>query len=227
MIVSSEELCSLEPDKVYKCSQEIKKCGFEDVLIIAYVRRQDELIESSYNMKVKWWGRRLTSCFESYVASKSLFIDYNQVLSLWEGCFSIKNICVRPFNSDACQDFLSIIKCPFPMKSRGRVNESLSPKALEFVRIMNQLRMDRFQHQKITCRMLGLEKERCVLFSPEERRLFLKPLIQSNRQLSRFCDGIDSYLCSIGTLKKLRLLELTEFYELFQYVSEGEGNVKS
>lgn len=194
LIFSSEEFCTFS-EKQIENLKEILNYGNNKIIIIAYVRRQDLLIESSYNMEVKWWGSRITDGFEQYVKNKTPFIKYDVVLDSWANVFGLENIKVGVYDTahmpqnDIRLDFCllaGIDPVDLVLESK-RINSSLGPKSLAFLRILNRLFIPKAIHKQIVAMLQRYEKSTmCVLFEPHQRIEFMEMLNKSNRNLEKF-----------------------------------------
>lgn len=130
-----------------------------DVRIVVYLRRQDQFVQSAYNMMVKWeWSRR-TGTLEKYLEDviQTRYLDYAARLQPWADAFGQANIIVRPyekaqFAGSIFQDFCASIGIPWQddfVLPQQDVNPPLAPKALEFLRILNELPLQQEQHHNI------------------------------------------------------------------------------
>ena len=194
LVFSSEEFCTFSESEIIKLNNMLN-VGNNKVTIIAYVRRQDSLIESSYNMEVKWWGSRLTEEFNDYIKNKSPFIKYDIILDSWANVFGLENIKVRVFDTnympknDVRLDFCALTRIePDNLFFDNKVsNKSLGPKGLAILRKLNRLKIHRKLHEKIVAILQIFEKpSKCVLFDQQQRIEFMEPLNDSNRNLAKF-----------------------------------------
>jgi hypothetical protein len=200
LIFSSEEFCTFSEHEIEKLS-EVLNYGNNKITIIAYVRRQDLLIESSYNTEVKWWGSRMTDGFTEYVNNKTPFIRYDIVLDAWANMFGLENIKVRVFDTrlmpknDIRLDFCHVtgIVPDNLIFDNSRINKSLGPKSLAYIRTLNRFRIPKILHEIIISIFQKVEKSStCVLFEPQQRIKFMEPLNESNRNLEKY--SIDTNL---------------------------------
>jgi hypothetical protein len=205
LIFSSEKFCTFSEKQIVKLN-EILNYANNKIIIVAYIRRQDLLIESSYNMEVKWWGSRMTDGFQQYVKSKTPFIKYDLALDAWATVFGLQNIKVKVYDTDYMpQNDIRLDFCHVTGIDSGnlifdnkRINNSLGPKSLAFLRILNRLNITRIWHQIIVSILQKFEKSsKCVLFEPQQRIEFMKSLSVSNSRLKKFSINPD-----LLTLKK-------------------------
>lgn len=230
IVLSSEEFCFLNKSQILKFKLALNKCDF-DASVIAYVRRQDSLIESAYNMEVKWWGSRLRMTFQEYVNAHTPYVSYTQVLKEWADVFGKESLIVRPFSQeklvggDARDDFCKLLKISLNHleKSTGKINDSLASKPLEFMRLMNSLMMNRDENMRILSRLIEFEKSealpKCVLFSPEERVAFMRKLEATNMEMQEYSEEVDFLFLGNTVLPEKNYFPLTveEFNKIYQF----------
>jgi hypothetical protein len=207
----------------------------DSVQIVAYIRRQDLLVESAYNMQVKWWGARLRADFDEYVKKRRAYPNYFRVLKGWAGVFGVNSLTVRRYERGALEsrdiriDFCKAVGLNHEGLDlmEDSVNESLGPRALEFLRILNNLDVSRDEHERIATRLLSYDGEnqspKCVLFGPDQRRTYMAPFEVGNRKLTQF--GVDPEPLMVGDgpmgTRNLRRLTEAEFAEMLAYVSRS------
>ena len=230
VIISSEEFCTFNNNEIKALYASLVKNKFEAV-IVGYIRRQDQIIESAYNMEVKWWGSRLTQSFSEYIKSKNKLIKYTPVLQEWASIFGVTNMVIRPFSHEGLEggdvriDFCNAVSIDFANLDlrTERVNDSLATQTLEFLRILNNLAMPKDLNEKIVGRLFEYDKfkklPKCVFFTPDERINFMSMLDQSNAGLIYFNDKIEFSLPSKEYLpeKNMRPLSLDEFKEIMHF----------
>ena len=152
MIISSELLHSRITKK--EEVEEIRKWAeahFDEVTVICYLRKQEDLMVSSFSTLVKTgsnWHGTLSEQFVSFLQPRKgkpiHFYDYRGMLDMWSASFP-KLIC-REFarnkllNGDVVQDFLSLIDTSIDTGTLTTVperNTSLDAKAMEFLILLN------------------------------------------------------------------------------------------
>jgi hypothetical protein len=241
VVISSEEFCFLNASQIKQFKSALEKYHF-DANIVAYIRRQDNLIESAYNMEVKWWGSRLRMSFQEYVNAHTPYISYTQVLKGWADVFGVESLIVRPFSQeklvggDARDDFCEILKINLSQleKSTARINDSLASQSLEFMRLMNSLMMSREENERILSRLIAFEISealpKCVLFSPEERLAFMGRLDATNKEMHEYSDDVDFLFLNNAVLPEKNHFPLTvaEFNKIYRFVmSSDEENLEA
>lgn len=118
--------------------------------VVAYLRRQDDHLVSSYQQSVRGGD---TQRIDSFAAARgrSPAYDYAARLTAWQRELTPDRLVVRRFGSayfpggDLYQDFLDAVGADFPAHELGtppRRNESLDADAVEFVRIYNLHRIE-------------------------------------------------------------------------------------
>lgn len=146
-VIISNEHCSSRlkrPDEIEKVRDLLSPLA-ESVTIIMYLRRQDELLFSSYSTSLKS-GR--TTPMPIPRSADSDFFNYPRILGLWRDVFGAENIVVRiyhenwPRNRDLIADFFEALDIPIPVGQLdmppGLPNRRLDPQIAEFLRIMNK-----------------------------------------------------------------------------------------
>lgn len=232
IVLSSEEFCTFDLDAIQSLSKSLRAMA-DSVQIVAYIRRQDLLVESAYNMQVKWWGARLRADFDEYVKDKRAYPNYFRVLKGWVGVFGVNNLIVRRYERDALEsrdiriDFCTAVGLNHEALDHMEdgVNDSLGPRTLEFLRILNNLDVSRDEHERIATRLLSYDMEnqspKCVLFGPDQRRAYMAPFEMGNRKLAQF--GVDPEPLMVGgdsvRTRNVRRLTRGEFAEMLAYVS--------
>lgn len=194
IIYSSEEFCTFTEKDILKL-KEILNGEYSNIKIVVYLRRQDLLIESSYNSEVKWWGSRLNLSFQEYVKSKTPFHKYDEVIDLWASAFGLENITVRLYDStdmpknDVRLDFCNVagINPNSLVFENRRINSSLGAKGLATLKILNKFYIPIILHKIIVLLFQRFEKpSKSELFEPEQRIAFMESLNNSNRKLKKF-----------------------------------------
>lgn len=194
LVFSSEEFCSFSEQEILRLN-EILSGENHKITIVAYIRRQDLLIESAYNMEVKWWVSRLTEDFQQYIKNKIPYIKYDLILDSWANVFGLENIKVRVYDTNLMpQNDIRLDFCNLTgidpinlMFDNRRSNRSLGPKSLTFLRILNRFKIPRKLHEKIVSILQKYEtSSKCVLFEPQQRIEFMEVLNDSNKNLAKF-----------------------------------------
>lgn len=235
VIFSSEVFCEFDLDAVRRLFDSLRARA-DSVRIVAYIRRQDLFAESAYNMEVKWWATRMRADFDEYLASRSTPPDYFRTLDAWASVFGRDSMIVRRYergvleNRDIRSDFCTAIGLGSeglgPLEPDS--NDSLGPRTLETMRVLNNLDLPDRLHEQVAMRLLSYDVKnrspRAVLFDPEPRRAYLAPLEPANRALQAF--GVDPASLAIGDdampARNVRKLTPGEFAEMFTFLS-GNG----
>lgn len=234
IVLSSEEFCTFDLDAIQSLSKSLRAMA-DSVKVVAYIRRQDLLVESAYNMQVKWWGARLRADFDEYVKGKRAYPNYFRILKGWAGVFGVSNLIVRRYEREALEsrdvriDFCEAVGLNHEGLGHMEedVNDSLGPKALEFLRILNNLDVSKDEHERIATRLLSYDREnhspKCRLFGPDQRRAYMVPFEIGNRKLAQF--GVDPEPLMVGDdslgTRNLRRLTQGEFADILAYVSHA------
>ena len=119
------------------------------VKIVVYLRRQDELMESMWNQKIKGF-MKWTVTFDEYLDQEMfdfLPMDYYDCLKKIEAAFGRENLIVRPYDfrqfkgGTVFEDFLDAVGLEMTddfVISKETVNASLPADAIEVKRLINQ-----------------------------------------------------------------------------------------
>ncbi|MDG1461952.1 MAG: hypothetical protein P8R04_00150 [Gammaproteobacteria bacterium] len=141
MIISTEMIvfyADCFPDKIKQLLEQ-----FDEVKLIAYLRRQDDYIHSYYNSAIR--NGRCATGFNEFVSGINL--DYFDNLIAWETLFGEGNIIVRPYESEnfsvnsIYSDFLSLLGQSLDSDLQiptERPNEALSKPMVYMLRELNR-----------------------------------------------------------------------------------------
>ncbi|WP_424931436.1 tetratricopeptide repeat protein [Amaricoccus macauensis] len=116
---------------------------FDDIRVCIYLRRQDQVAVSLYSTRLKSGGSG-TDILPRTNDSDPYF-NYDLSLRLWEACFGQANVTVRLFDrkeladGSVISDFLRCwdIGTPEQFGETPHLNESISPRAQDFLRVLN------------------------------------------------------------------------------------------
>jgi hypothetical protein len=184
------------------------------VKIIYYVRRQDDMLESLYNTRVKYIRSRYTKPFSEFIRENThsmmntssypqdmrrrpCITDYYSVLLPWAEAFGRENIIVRCYEKEQLprgifQDFLDSIGITLDERYQiphDRINESLGWDLVEMIRICNIHFRDNVnfhKHLLINLNNISKEtkKEKQHLLSPQQRRDLITLFEESNAKVA-------------------------------------------
>lgn len=117
--------------------------------IIAFIRRQDEYLESQYNQHVKthnFWDLYSKDIMTFYEEKKELF-KYNLIIDRWAKVFGEENLIVKVYDKrqNSVELFCNILKINLKtvVFNNDNVNKKLNSKSLEFMRIANKYGIDK------------------------------------------------------------------------------------
>ncbi len=182
--------------------EQAEKGGFT-VKIIAYVRRQDELLESWWNQTVKHGVSQSNKLsWEEYleVYPKYINLDYHALLKDAADELGVENIIVHRFNrdffiqGDLLADFLDILGLEltdeYLVSDTSVKNLKMQENFCEIKRIINGMPevelKDRWRYERML-RNLSDEPDRekgaCRMFSAEEAAAFMDGYAGSNQKL--------------------------------------------
>lgn len=171
---------------------------FEDIKIIAYLRRQDYFLESFYAQLVKVQPYRISLSFEDFIHDPQIIqrADYALILNWWAQEFGRENILVAPFEPDTISPdpltcFFKLSGLPatileqFPLEQK-EVHVSPPREITEYFRHLNLSKVDFFAEV-----LAGyLEKSSAVTtntryFCQSDRERILRKYENSNKEVAR------------------------------------------
>ncbi len=201
-VISSENFWLVKPAKLKPLLGE----RF-DVKIVAYLRRQDEVLVSSFVQEIRGGMLSLDTAMDDYLADKGRLrlLDYDAVLANWEAAFGTNNVSVRLYEAvtDGIErDFLTLLGLD---ADRGfhfsEARRNASP-ALDLLRMLETLRgypVGEVAHRQLSgiltevSEQLGTEDglEARRLISSVQRQQVMGQFADSNRRLfeRHHCDG--------------------------------------
>jgi len=153
VILSSEGLFSLPKESI-----DLIHKRFEDLdtKVVAYIRRQDEMLISTFNQRIKSPEIPFRSSFaELMQASKKLpDLNYKNQLHKWSLIFGRKNVVVRCYElaEDVVEDFRKTVEIPIRLTTAGRparLNARLGTEAVHFMRLTKFLVADPGMKKKL------------------------------------------------------------------------------
>ena len=193
IIISSEELFTISPKSIKLIAEYLADY---EVHIVIYLRRQDQLFESIYNQQVKEWKSPRKEKIQLFLKKpEKIFPKFNYYyhLNVW-----IKNIPNAKFhvkiyekdrlkNANIIDDFLEVLELKSNIFDHTSVilNDSLSPKALEIVRLSKHVISDITIREKIfhKAREVFPNSHKTVLLNNKERKNIMAKFKQSNQKL--------------------------------------------
>jgi hypothetical protein len=156
IVISSEEFA---PIHRYDIDRIAKSFAGHRVIVVAYVRRQDDYVESVYNQMVKFWRSRYTRDFGTFLEGhlKSDRLEYDRYFRQWANAFGRDNLQVRIYDrrrfrsQDARLDFCDAIGLDEKglVLEEGAVNESLDFDSVCFLARFNTVPLSEAQHQEV------------------------------------------------------------------------------
>ena len=181
---------------------------FATIDIVIYLRRQDDLLISSYSTKVICDGR-IEPIGIPDPQIIDTYYDYKKILQKWESVFGKESIIVRIFdpqefyNHDLLADFSQIVGYPINHRYQAvsRLNESYDAESLEFLRRMNPY-IPRYVGDRINPNRQGLlqnlkgyEGHPYALVSKDFRTKFLSRFSESNAYIAtHYMNRVDGTL---------------------------------
>jgi len=186
----------------------ISLCEYFDVKIVAYVRRQDDLLMSRYNQHIKVTGEPFQNVLY-YLPKVEHAMNYELVLGRWEKQFGREAIVVRPYEKQQFYgqslfgDFLHHVlgleltgDYQLPKKD---INPRLSRDAMTFMHIVHGLGLGGDVRDRLVGALLkysttlGQESEvqsdKHGMLSPRERLSVIEKYVPINETVARLYMG--------------------------------------
>jgi len=197
VILSNEDFClMLDPFLV----KEAIGSGVETV-IICYLRRQDNFVQSYYNQKVKHSGHYK----DIMVYQPPATLDYYELLGRWAGVFGKENIIVRPYekqqfiDQDLIVDFLTLVGLEWSgtfKRLKKNANPRLPAESIEYMRCINCLVSDKKKRKLIKNQLLNYSAAKFEdgtealfynhsLFNPSQKHALVQRYDMSNQRVAR------------------------------------------
>lgn len=177
-----------------------------DFKIIAFLRRQDDYLETQYNQHIKthnFWSLYEKDIISFYEEKKELF-DFNLILNRWASVFGEENIKVTIYQKsrNIILDFLEILginEVP-ELSKESNINPKLSSKALEFMRISNKYDIEKhtaLQNYKLIElieEVLNSDEKKYSLLSYDDSKKIINDFYIGNIELSnKYLNGDTSW----------------------------------
>ncbi|MBU0946537.1 MAG: hypothetical protein KJ804_20565 [Proteobacteria bacterium] len=195
--VLSEEGFSMENPGISKLMGRYKEY-FDEIKIVAYVRRQDYFFESFHSQVVKQSVTRDTKNLDAFLSHPGIKkrADYALILDWWAAEFGKENILVAPFERqtvvpDPLTYFFNLAGLPtkifdeFPLE-KIQAHNSPPREVTEFFRYLNMKGVD--FHEKALCGYLlksGATLTDTKYFGRAERERILREYGSSNERVAR------------------------------------------
>lgn len=184
-LVSSEAFWNVDPASARAYSRDLG-----EIRIVAYLRRQDNFLESLYKHNVKL-GASLS--FEKFFDKRRKIGDYLAVLEKWEAAFGRENLIVRPYDTpkgsiDLIADFLGLLGID-PAGDFTRPPRSNSSPRLELVNVIRAA--NRTEDLRLNDRMFAELRQRNPayartgdLLTLEQRARIINHYAEGNREVA-------------------------------------------
>lgn len=172
-----------------------------EIKIIVYLRRQDALLNSIWNQKIKESKQRYRSMTWDKFTNLSVpaaYLNYDEGLSEIADYFGFKNIIVRRYgkryfkNGSIYDDFLDTLGLTLTDNytvSKFERNLGLSGNAREIQRILNtipdasQSELSYFKRLLANVSLENPDSEKLSMFSPKEAETFMEKYREGNRKV--------------------------------------------
>lgn len=201
IVISSEEFDRLTDEQIEILGTKLPV----KPLIVVYLRRQEDLIESLYATEVVYSGRQ--THFSEFMHDCGIRLDYDEMLSAWERISVPNSLVVKRYdrrlfiNNNVVADFLSIL----PVSSALRVNaleveanKSLPRAAVLAVKHLWKLDLGAAQTYRAIEALEKVYRNRRTkldIISPSQRLEVIERYGASNRRVKeRYFDSFDGPL---------------------------------
>lgn len=202
VIISAEALSFVFfKDELLQLKKNLDKF-FDEIKIIAYLRRQDQQLISHYNQSTKFYETPENVFFGTsslalpkYQKHFRHYFDYHQKLSMWSNVFGEKNIVIRIFdkktlfNGDAVSDFFNTLNIKY-LDNTVHVNESSNFEKAKIGLLMNQAGVNNRLLRNIISKNLNSNNK--FLPCREEAEKFYALYHDSNIKLNKMFDISDN-----------------------------------
>ncbi len=176
-----------------------------EVRVVAYIRKQDELLESQYNQHLRQYDIRFAGSIYQFALKHNFFHQFNfrNKVERWAKIFGEDSIIVRPYGTelvdrDVCRDFLSLVAPSlletYQASATPRDNVSLPAVALPYLARLNALNLSFEQHQRALDRLSAMfaGAPKASLLSFEESAEFFEKFEVTNTALAKKYLHLDS-----------------------------------
>jgi hypothetical protein len=195
VVLSAEEF---SPIHLYSLER-LKRClEGHRVVVIAYVRRQDQYLESVYNQSVKFHRSRYMGGVQPYVDRylKTNQLDYDLYFRKWADVFGKENLRVRVYERDRFperdvrRDFCSLIGLDAARLAwqGGDTNVSLDADSVYFLQRFNRVPLTEEQHKVVVNLLAEFERGAAErprpLLEPAQRMCIVEQYRESNRRFA-------------------------------------------
>lgn len=196
-IISGERFFWLDKKKEIAALHKVLRADFDDIKVVAYLRRQESLALSFRKTAISTLlGRRFfgggLSALPDYQPHMDRYFDYAAKLSLWEEVFGEDNVIVRRYGErDAVSDFSLVTGVDIP-QIPNKVNKSWTrPQLLAALWLQSR----GYSYSKFAKSIDQIEGSGKLLPSKAQAGSFLERFSESNRVLARKYDpnGDPSY----------------------------------
>lgn len=209
ILLSSENfLLYPQPAKLACFLQDTGLSRTRRVVVLAYLRRQDDLLESWYNQAVKAQG--FTGTFEDMIAAPPAFLEFDRGLEAWGDVFGRDAIDCRLYE-EACavgleHDFWNALQpglAGLIPPAKAAANTRLDRDFLEVQRIINGLEMTPVQKRGLHREFMTMSAEAdrvgaWPLMTPKIRTRIIEKYRESNGRLAQTWFGRDTLYSDVA-----------------------------
>ncbi len=228
-VISSEMFYLIEPRKLPgRLKQEFK------VKIVCYLRRQDEVLLSSYIQEIKSNQIQNGMSFDEYLNNdmRLALLDYKTILDKWAGVFGPENIITRVYDakSNIFEDFLKALDMNWNKKYSQpvrRFNQSPARDILDFISQINRFKEPEPVLQELKAPLLQSAElntqngklSTSALLGNDYRRKIMEMFASSNREVAKtYLGRQDGHLFDSAfpekTAEEYKGIELERFIQM-------------
>jgi hypothetical protein len=179
VIVTCESMFGLDKASIRFLSE-----GFKDfdTKVLVYIRRQDNMLLSIYNQRVKTARNQFHVSFEDVLKNPRRYVDdYRRNLDRWSAVFGQENLTVRCYETagDVVSDFQRLVGIPFPLIHPNTPIQRNTSVSIDGVRAMSWIKWlirDRDMRKRIfrLLKKLPLRNDVTAIMDDDDRRRILE-----------------------------------------------------
>ena len=169
-----------------------------DIRVVAYIRRQDDSIDSRIIQEIKGLSRKSNIEYSPFLYTKSS-LNYHYFTHLLEGGFGSGKVDCRLYdrrflhNGDVRYDFLEYLGVPGGVIDVPTKEDNVSPSAklVAFYRFVNALSLSEGDYEQVTAGVwqgfCGADEPKAVILGVRERKEVMQYFQRSNEEFIAEC----------------------------------------
>lgn len=190
VIVSCEAMFGLDRRSIRFIRDRFKAF---DTQVIVYIRRQDNMLLSIYNQRIKTTRNQFHVSFKNVLGDPRRYVDdYRLYFDRWSAIFGKENIIARCYEQvgDVVTDFQGLVGIPFPLIDADAPierNTSVSIDGIRAMRLLKPLLRDNRRRKRVLrlLRKLPLRNDVSSLMTDDDRRRILEMFKEDNEYVFR------------------------------------------